>query len=298
MQPSCSIVIASAAGGEFLFRCLASLQAQARENDTEVIVVDRCGKATRDRLSREFPEVRVLTSDETPHLSVPGLRLRGVEVASGEVVCILEEHCVAPGDWLSVIQRSFTDEDNALGGPICHDSYSRIRDWVVYFSEYNNYLPPWPDGPRFDLNGANIAYRRDAVLAEAASLREGYWEVVLHPALATTGVLRSVNAMGVRHTGPFDFAYYLHQRYLLSRVWGGSQRRRVPLPKRLLYLIIAPLLPALLLARTASRVLKSDVPWGRFFLSLPLLIPVAVTYVAGEWMGYLLGPGRALENVE
>ena len=298
MQPSCSIVIASAAGGDFLLRCLESIAVQARDHQSEIIVVDRSGDEMRQRIAASFPNVKVLSADDEPHLSVPSLRLRGVEAAEGEIVCILEEHCAAPSDWLDVILSSFSEKDSAIGGPILHDNFGRIRDWVVYFSEYNNYLPPWTDGPHENLNGANIAYRREAVLAERETLNDGYWEVVLHPALSRRGELRSVNAMGVRHTGPFDFAYYLHQRYLLSRVWGGSQRSRVPLAKRIIYLMIAPLLPALLLARTTSRVLKSGAPKGRFALALPLLVPVAVTYVWGEWLGDLLGAGNALERVE
>ncbi len=298
MAPSCSIVIASAAGGEFLFRCLGSLSGQAEDQDCEIIVVDRVGEQMRQRIASEFPKVRILTSPETHHLGVPTLRLQGMKAASTEIVCILEEHCVAPDKWLEAVKRSFDDNDNALGGPILHNDFKRIRDWVVYFSEYNNYLPPWIDGPHDNLNGANAAYRRTAVMEHEAALGSGYWEVVLHPLLSAGGTTRAVNAMGVRHTGPFDFAYYLHQRYLLSRVWGGSQRPRVSAGKRLVYLCIAPLLPLLLLARTGMRVMRSNAPKGWFILSIPLLIPVAIAYVWGEWLGYLVGTGDALEKVE
>jgi hypothetical protein len=37
---------------------------------------------------------------------------------------------------------------------------------------------------------------------------------------------------------------------------------------------------------------------GLYIRKLPLLVPVAVTYVWGEWLGYLLGPGDALEWIE
>jgi hypothetical protein len=35
-----------------------------------------------------------------------------------------------------------------------------------------------------------------------------------------------------------------------------------------------------------------------YFLALPLLIPVVVAYVCGEWIGYVSGVGDALEKVE
>jgi hypothetical protein len=148
------------------------------------------------------------------------------------------------------------------------------------------------------LNGANIAYARERLVAHQEVLDRGYWEVVLHPLLAADGRMQAVGDMGAHHTGPFDFGYYIEQRYLLSRVWGGSQRDKVPTAKRLFYLFAAPLFPFLLLARIASRVLASGRRTGKFLLALPLLVPVAVAYVWGEWLGYLCGTGDALERVE
>ena len=231
---------------------------------------------------------------------MPQLRARGLAEARGEVVAILEEHCEAPPGWVSAIQDVFVDPKvTAAGGPIRDDGYARARDWVVYLMEYHNYLPPWPDGERPALNGANIAYRRDSVLPCRDALGEGYWEVTLHPALLAEGALfRGASAMAVRHTGPFDYRYYLGQRYLLSRAWGGTRRAETGPLKRLAYLLGAPVFPILLLGRIGARVAESDVPLGRFIRVFPALIPAAAAYVWGEWLGYLLGPGKALERIE
>jgi glycosyltransferase involved in cell wall biosynthesis len=43
-----SVVIASRAGGDFLFRCLDSLREQVATESAEVIVVDRCGTGSRE----------------------------------------------------------------------------------------------------------------------------------------------------------------------------------------------------------------------------------------------------------
>jgi hypothetical protein len=302
-----SVVIASGAGGEFLFRCLGSLRAEATASGAETIVVDRIGGETAERVLREHPWVRLLPAEspESPgRASVPELRRRGALAATGEVVAVIEEHCTAPAGWIAAIASAFEAAEGsqppllAIGGPILHADFDRVRDWVVYFSEYHNFLPPWPAAPRALLNGANIAYRRSALLAHEKELASGYWEVVLHPRLAAEGRLLAVPAMGARHTGPFDYGYYLEQRYLLSRVWGGTQRGSAGVGKRLAYLVLAPLFPFLLLARIAARVLASKGLFGRFLVALPLLVPVAVAYVWGEWLGYLLGPGDALERVE
>lgn len=210
MSGKVSVVIASGAGGDFLFRCLDSLRDQVARAGAEVLVADRVGNEVTGRLSRDYAWVSVIPVELDHRPSVPELRRAGARTASGEIVAVIEEHCVAPDHWLDAITSSFEEGDAALGGPILDDDYPRIRDWVVYFSEYNNYLPPWPDGEeRYVLNGANIAYRRDMLLAHDDVLDSGYWEVVLHPLLARDGRFRSIPAMGAHHTGTFDFGYYL-----------------------------------------------------------------------------------------
>ena len=299
--PSVSVVIASGAGGEFLFKLLDSLADQVRDEGAETIVVDRVGGPALDRLRRDYQWVKVVpvsTAPGGPRPSVPELRATGVENARGEVVAIIEEHCRAPRGWLRGIRESFLPDDAAIGGPILDDAWSRRRDWVVYFTEYHNYLPPWPDAPRSQLNGANTAYRRSFLMKHRDAMRRGYWEVEVHPLLEREGRLRGFQALGVHHTGPFDFLYYLRQRFLLARVWGAMQRDKVSPAKRLFYLVFAPLFPFLLFARIASRVRQSGKFFGAFASASPLLVPVTFAYVAGEWSGYALGFGNALEEVE
>jgi hypothetical protein len=297
-SPKVSVVVASGAGGEFLFRCLASLAPQVARNGAELIVVDRMGEATRRRIAGEFPSARVLATPADHRATVPEMRRIGALAAGGEIVAVLEEHCTAPEGWLERIAASFRPDDAAIGGPILDSSFERLRDWCVFFSEYHNYMPPWPDGERFALNGANIAYSREKLLRHADVLDKGYWEVVLHPPLARDGRFRAVGSIGAHHTGPFDYGYYLRQRYLLSRVWGGTQKSLVPATKRLVHLVLGPVFPALLFARVTSRVLEKRQYLGRYVLTLPLLVPAWFAYTLGEWLGYLLGPGRALEEVE
>jgi hypothetical protein len=298
-----SVVIASGAGGGYLFRCLDSLREQATSKGVEVIVVDRCGGEHAERVVRDHPFVTLVRAEELAGLglparpSVPQLRAVGARRASGDVVCVIEEHCAAAPNWLDVIERSWREGDAAIGGPVADSAFRHPRDWAIYFSEFHNYLPPWQEGERLGLNGVNIAYSREKLLAEEAVLGDGYWEVVLHPRLAKHGTFRSVPEMVVHHAGPFDYREYLEQRYLLSRVWGAGQRETASAAKRLVYLVAAPVFPLLLLLRIASRTAASGfVP--RYLYALPLLVPIACAYVLGEWCGYAFGMGDALERVE
>ncbi len=159
--PAVSIVIASGAGGEFLFRCLDSRREQAAAHDAEVIVVDRCGRDTAARIERDYWFVALLRAEVDHRPSVPHLRMWGSQATKGDLIAIIEEHCLAGDSWLRKALAGHMRADyGAVGGPVWDNGYKGLRDWVVYFCEYNGSLRPAPDGEVRDLNGANIAYRR------------------------------------------------------------------------------------------------------------------------------------------
>ena len=296
--PQLSVVIASIVGAPFIDDCLESVRTQAAELGAEVIVV-ACGTAGyADRIRCTFPWVRVIHRSERE--TVPELRRCGVEEARGEIVAIIEEHCLAAPDWLRCAAGAHAGGDyGAVGGPVADHAYSRLPDWVVYFVEYSISLPPVPAGEIRFLNGANIAYRRRVLREHCHLLGQGYWEATLHPVLLAEGItLLSVPEMVVHHRGPFEFGYYLQQRYWFSRAFAGARAQSLPATRRLAYLVTAPVLPFVLLARMASRVWQKRCRVGKFAMSVPLLLPALTVYVAGEWMGYLAGPGDALSKVE
>jgi glycosyltransferase involved in cell wall biosynthesis len=291
-----SVVIASIVGGRFLEECLQSLQKQVRDFDAEVIVV-ACGEAEAARnVARRFPWVNVIHRNVRE--TVPALRQKGVEEASGDIIAIIEEHCVAAPNWLRQAAEALRSGDfGVTGGPVVDSGYERLRDWVVYFCEYNGYLPPWREGESHALGSANIAYQRTVLMRNRGVLDTGYWEAVLHPVLAAEGVrFREAPSMIVHHCGPFDYGYYLQQRYWFSRAFAGA--RRLTAAKRMVYCLASPAIPFLLLARMTRRVVERRCHPGKFVQVLPLLIPVLLVYVAGEFMGYLAGPGDALSKVE
>ena len=297
-QPSVSVVVASLVGPPFIDECLASLEQQARACDAEVIVVACGGREYAERIERKFGWARVIHVETRE--TIPELRARGVEQARGEIVAIIEEHCLAAPDWLARAREAHRDgECGAAGGPVADAGYGRLRDWVVYFCEYHAYLPPWRDGPAPALATANVAYRRSVVLRYQDLLAATCWEASLHPKLLADGVcLRSVPSMIVRKRGPFEYGYYLRQRYLYSRAFAGWRARHLPGMQRLAYLASSPLLPLLLLARMTKGVCRKRSRIAKYAQSIPLLIPALVVYTAGEFVGYLAGPGDAGLRVE
>jgi len=295
--PVVSVVIASIVGPPFIDDCLASVFAQKQAPAFEVIVVDCRGQENVARLAQRFPDVHFIQLERRE--TVPQLRRIGVEQARGGIVAIIEEHCLAADNWLASLSSAFAPEYVAVGGPVDFRPDGRLRDWITYFIEYNSYLPPWPEGDSSNVGSANAAYRKETLDANLALLSNGYWEATLHPKLLAEGAkFRSVPGMIAYHRGPFDYFYYVRQRYLFSRAFAGARRDALSASKRAAYLLAAPAIPFVLLARIGSRVFAKKCHLDKFFLSLPLLVPAMTVYVFGEWMGYAFGPGDALMEVE
>jgi hypothetical protein len=274
------------------------LKDQTRKLAAEVIVVAAGAEAYASGLAAKYPWARVIHS---AHVSkVPALRGLGVDAASGDLVAVIEEHCSAKDDWLHhALLAHAAGNYGAVGGPVVDFNYPRLRDWVVYFLEYNGSLPPVPKGETTDLNDANIVYRRQLLIEHRHLLDDGYWPMTLHATLLAKGVkLLSAPDMVVYHRGPFNFGYYLHQRFLFSRAFAGVRAQSESAVRRLAYIVGAPLVFVMLLARISSRVLKKGRRRVQFVRTLPLLVPALAVMVAGEWVGCVIGPGDALSKVE
>ncbi len=292
-----SVVIASKVGAPFIDDCIESLANQENAPPHEIIMVDCHGEETRKRIASRFPSVHLIAQD--PPRSVPDLRRTGVQAATGEIIAILEEHCLAAGDWMATIAAAHAGPCVAVGGTVLDCNYSRLRDWITYFTEYNAYMPPVPSGQVSSLPGNNIAFKRESLQKHLAELTQGYWEAYLYAKLyEEKAILLSEPKMAVVHRGPFDYGYYLHQRYLFSRAFAGARRVVLPLSRRIIYAIASPVLPALLLGRMAARVWKKKCHVAKFVECIPLLVPVTVVYILGELAGYLFGPGDSLLKVE
>lgn len=297
-SPKLSVVVASKVGAPFIDACLRSVEAETKALGAEVVVVAAGEQSYADRIARDFDWVRVVHAPELA--KVPALRRRGVEESKGDLVAIIEEHCAAGPDWLHRALEAHAKGDyGAVGGPIFDDDYDRLRDWVTYFVEYNGAMPPAPEGETSALSDVNIVYRRKVLTDHVHLLDEGYWQMTLHGTLVEEGVrFFSVPDMVVRHLGPWNFFYYMHQRFLFSRAYGGVRAQSQSPVRRIAYLLGAPIIPVMLLIRMARTVREKRCRVPEFYRTLPLIVPALVVLVAGEWVGCLIGPGDALDRVE
>src|SRR5262245_21258368 len=100
--PKLSIVIAAHNGMEELCNCLVALETQRIPpnlvKNIEIIAAGHFSEATIGYVQKCHPTVRLVPSADP--VSVPRLRSWGLREATGDIVALLEDHCIPGPDWL------------------------------------------------------------------------------------------------------------------------------------------------------------------------------------------------------
>jgi len=295
--PRISVVIAWVNDVKWLTPCLDALMNQTRAAPQEIIVATRLGETKRRHLSQQFPNVMVI--DGGPRATIPALRALALERATGDVVAVTEDHCVADSGWMAAIRRSIERGAQVVGGPIENACDQRRCDQAAFLTEYAGAIGPRTDGPVNGLPGNNVAYRREWVDGLRETLADGRWESFYHDALRGRGVeLVYDSAMVMRHRRPFDFGYFCGQRFHFCRSFAQMRNQDMPVTIRLFYGVASVLLPPLLWWRGLSTLRRKGRYVSRYLLLSPLIGIYLVAGAMGEMAGYLCGGGRSLERVE
>jgi len=296
-RPKISVVIASVNGPEHLDGCLGALEKQTIREQLEVVVADRCGDAVTQLARQRFPSVRLLSFAERE--TVPALRAAGIREARGEIIAIIEDHCLAPPDWCAQILRAHQERYGIIGGAVENDpSLTSVMDWATYFCEYSRYMSPVPAGETADIPGNNISYRREFLAQVSDLLEQGiFWEESLNARLRQQSIgTYSDPAIVILHKKSFGLGEFLSQRYHYSRGYAGMRLKSTW--RRILYAGVCPLLPMLLMGRIVGSAWSKGRHRGELLQSLPLLLLFTGVWAWGEFVGYLAGPGDSLLKVE
>lgn len=298
-SPSCaaSVVIAWVNPLELLRPTLDALHDQNGREPDEIIVVTRHGIEAQRQLQAEYPDVTLLAAP--PGTSVPRLRSIGLERARGWAVAVTEDHCIPDRDWVATLERRLSSDLEVVGGPVENACTRRLRDWAAFLTEYAFAVAPVSTKATSQLPGNNVAYRRAHVSGLRATLDRGRWESFYHAELGARGVPMGLDAaMRVDHRRPFDFWYFVRQRYHFCRSFAAMRCQSFSAFDRVKYGLGSMLLPPLLLARGLRTLLLKGRFVGRYVGCLPLIgIYVGIGAIA-EMTGYLLGGGHSLERVE
>ena len=289
MSVDMSVVVAAWGGDALLRQCLAHLDAERVRGaaSVEVIVATSLSDHEAARIASDFPWARV---ESVPNGSVFTLRARGVALARGALVAIIEDHVtVAPG-WMSALQQAHADGHGLLGGPVDNGAVGSAVDWALYFVEYGMHMPPAPGGAVASVSGVNVAY--DATLLQSC---RDTWQVEFHEnevndALAAIGQHPWMvpQAMVSTHL-PMSFGAAAEHLFSGGRQFASYRAAHATVVTRAVRVLASPAIPFVLFGRLVQRIRARRPDRSTWLLrSAGATFVILGAWAAGEFTGYAM----------
>ena len=300
-KPRLSVVIAIAApkveasGSSELAETLAAVLRQKGGLPFEIIVP--CDETVSGVASFEsrFPGVRFL---RVAPLAPPGsserldeVRARGVAAATGDIVALLEDHVRPDPDWSTRILEAHRLPFAAIGGAI-ENGVDRPLNWGAYFSDLGRYHNPLRAGESSYASVVNVSYKRAALESIRPIWERQFNETAVHWELTAQGGKLGLSPEIVvrQHRDNLVLGRCLREFFTWGRSYGSTRARLAGPVKRLIYACLAPLIPAVLVWRTGSDVLRKGRLAAAWLKSLPCGLALTTAWSCGELAGYLAGP--------
>lgn len=281
-----------------LLRCLEELHTQSGAPPMEIIVPHHAHISKITEIKQQYPEVRFVPVADLPRYRGLGcrhqhhneLRARGLAAARGEIVALIEDHARPREDWCASIVRAHERDAAGVGGAIENGLDSPLS-WAVYFSDFAAYQNPVPDGETWMISDANSSYKRAALEETREIWQEAFNQVAVNQALLARGRKLAISSDIVVYQQRAGLRLFsaLLERFIWGRHFGASRTQWVPAWRRLVYLVLSPLLPAVLLARMARITRTRRRNWKPFLRALPLTALLTCAWSLGEAAGYLTG---------
>jgi hypothetical protein len=285
-RPRLSVIITSAGDDRALERCLFAIVGQ--RDAAEIIVADGSRTDVASAVAERFPDVRVL--QPPARHTVPALRWAAVAVATGDIIACTEARMEPAPDWCAALIDGHLawPEAPAVGGTVGLDANPSARDVALYLAEYPALIPPAEPAAVPHLTGANVAYKRAALVPHRDVLDAGQWEPILHARFLAAGrQLRLIPANAVVQNG-FPAGAALAMRYHYGRQFAADRSSGWPLARRLGYALAAPFVPLILLSRLRQSLGRAPAGLWRWS-ALPWLLVFLSLWSAGEAVGYVAG---------
>ncbi|MCP4609846.1 MAG: glycosyltransferase [Planctomycetes bacterium] len=291
-----SVIVVSVNGLPYIGDSLESLEQQYCRDEIEIILVDRCGDSVRDFVGQKYPSVKIIkASQET---TIPILRALAFRETSGEIIAVLEDHCIVEPDWARSMIEAHQSEYSVIGGSIENAACGKIVDWAAFFCDYSQAIKPLPEGEANILPGNNVSYKRWVIERFRDVIEAGVWDHTLHEHIKDAGIyLYSIPSITVYHKMSARLGWFISQRYHLARSFAGMRFTNVSWFQRALYGAGSVLLPLILAKRIVTSVWKKGRYRRELFLSLPFLVLLLISWGIGELLGYILGLGISSSKV-
>lgn len=277
-----------------LAECLEAVAQQVDAPPYEVIVPHLAQVDGLDAVRQRFPWVQFLPApDVTVH---PGgrehhdvLRARGLMVARGEIVGLLEDHARPDPRWAAQVASAHKAPHAAVGGAI-ENGVDRPLNWAVYYCDFGKYQNPVPAGDAPYASDANVTYKRADLERIRSSWQEAFREIVVNGALRAAGrtIVLDPGVVAYQNRHGLSLGSALRERYSWGRSYAATRLAMLTLPRRLVFAALSPVLPAVLFLRMA-RTARERGSFRTFLRAMPMTTLLLLTWSVGEGIGYLWG---------
>ena len=287
---------ASRAQSDDLAGCLEALGGQSDAPAMEIVVPYHENTDGIEALKRRFPAVRfIAVTDPDVAARAAGsrdhhdvLRARGLAVARGALVALLEDHGRPDPGWSARVVAAHRGDDAAVGGAI-ENGVDRPLNWAIYFCDFSKYQNPLPAGASDFASDANTVYKRSALESVRALWERSFREVVVNGALRSTGrkITLDPGIVVYQHRSGLALPSALQERFVWGRSYATTRSMLLSAPRRLVYAALSPVLPVVMLLRMAALAWQRRRQFGKFVRAVPLIALLACAWSAGECVGYL-----------
>jgi hypothetical protein len=296
--PRLSVILATPGKYSTLRKTVSHLRAQTVSRELELVIVSPLPimqDLEEDHL-KEFGSYRVVEIDA--FRSIGQANAAGIRQATASIIALAEDHCFPDPQWAEKLIAAHHGPWTAVGPGVRNANPNTAVSWSDLFIGYGPWLTPAPSREADFLPGHNSSYKREVLLEygdQLESMMEA--ETLLHWDLREKGHrLYMESSATTAHTNFSLWTSWVPAQFHNGRLFAGVRARGKPLLWRIVFILGAPLIPGVRLWRIWKNLpcheLKAKL-WG----CLPTLVIGLAINGLGQFIGYALGAGNALERV-
>ena len=287
-----TVIVGSVDAGTRLSECLEALQAACAGIDAEILVVDGSAESSLDLVRKRFSSARFLSMPSGT--LVPALWGRGLRDARGRIVAFTIAQCRVGAGWARTLIEGIRAGAAGVGGPIDVRPGTSATGRATFYLRYSAWLNV-SDGTVREIAGDNAAYDHAALRAVRTDATEAFWEVEAHARFRELGrTLMMHPGATAWFTDDTGLATMAARRFAHGR-HSGAFRVRDGIRTRWQMVLGSPVVPFVLLARVARRVVRGRGHVVSFLTSLGAFLVLAFAWAAGEAIGAFLAEGQMRE---
>lgn len=308
VQPVLSVVVAIVSDTtdarcdlSHLRGCLEALLRQIDPPSIEIIVPFKSPQEGIEELERQYSSVVFIPITQLKTYTGKGgsrehhdeLRAYGLKAAHGDLVALLEDHARPDSNWCARIVEAHRQRFPGyagIGGAI-ENGIDRSLNWAVYFCDFARYQNPVPVGDSLIASDANVSYKRSKL-----ELIRPIWDSVFHETIVNWELVSrgeklalSPDIVVYQHRSNLNFSNAVKERFVWGRSYAATRSQISSNGKRLIYALLSPVLPVILLSRMAVITVKRRRLIRFFVAALPMTAILLVSWAFGEFAGYLSG---------